>query len=459
MKNVTAFLLSLLLTSAVVSAQTGAIAGNETPVEAAQVSAPQDTSAVASEPFAWGDFTWVQGNNRQHKALLDSKYFTGGVTMDMNYNYSFNNPKDHTNTGSTATFRTSEFNVSYIEVGGDFHDPESGARGRLMLQFGSRATGIPRNDNTPLRGQFDLYTALRFVTEGYAGIHLDAMHGVNIDVGIFKSYVGLLSYNNFENWNYQPSFTSDNTPWFFTGVRVQTFPTDRLKIEYWLINGWQTYGMFNEAPGVGLQVIWRPEESVSVLASAYGGYDTPNTPDRFRFHSDNSLLVRYHKAPGKFISKAAFSLTGDIGFESGGGVVPFGGDSLTPAQNFISGMLYHRIWFGEKEHWAWTIGGGFISNPGRYLALLPTGNGILTQNPGDKFFGWDASTCVQFMPNEYMTYGLELVTRHADVPYFAGRGGVTSSNGWNAPIGNPTGFVADLVKDETRLIMSMIFRF
>lgn len=459
MKNVTVFLFSLLLISAVASAQIGAIAGNETPVEAAPVSSPQDTSAVAAEPFAWGDFTWVQGNNRQHKALLDSKYFTGGITMDMNYNYSFNNPKDHTNTGSTATFRTSEFNVSYIEVGGDFHDPESGARGRLMLQFGSRATGVPRNDNTPLRGQFDLYTALRFVTEGYAGMHLDAMRGINVDVGIFKSYVGLLSYNNFENWNYQPSFTSDNTPWFFTGVRVQTFPTDRLKIEYWLINGWQTYGMFNDAPGVGIQVMWRPEESVSVLASAYGGYDTPNIPDRFRFHSDNSILVRYHNAPGKFISKAAFSLTGDIGFESGGGVVPFGGDSLTPAQNFISGMLYHRIWFGEKEHWAWTIGGGFISNPGRYLALLPTGSGILTQNPGDKFFGWDASTCVQFMPNEYMTYGLELVTRHADVPYFAGRGGVTSPNGWNAPIGNPTGFVADLVKDETRLIISMIFRF
>jgi hypothetical protein len=45
------------------------------------------------------------------------------------------------------------------------------------------------------------------------------------------------------------------------------------------------------------------------------------------------------------------------------------------------------------------------------------------------------------------------------VPYFSGRGGVTSPNGWNPPIGDPSGFVPDLVKDETRLVASMIVRF
>jgi hypothetical protein len=370
----------------------------------------------------------------------------------MNYNYSFNRPIDHTTSGSTATFRSNELNISYIEAGGEFHH-SSGARGKLMLQFGSRATGIPRNDNTPLRGQFDLYTALRFVTEGYAGHHFNIWHGINVDIGIFKSYVGLLSYNNFENWNYQPSYTSDNTPWFFTGARIQTFPTDKLKVELWIVNGWQSYGMFNEMPGIGYQVQWRPKEWASILSSSYIGWDTPNNRQRMRFHSDNSAVIRYWNNPkGKLISKAAFSLTGDIGFENGGGVVPFKGNALTPAQNFISAMLYNRFWLGKNGKLAWTTGGGYINNPGRYLALLPAGNGVVTQNPGDKFAGWDASTCVQYMPNEYMTWGLEFVTRHTNIPYFSGRGGVTSPNGWNAPIGNPTGFVADLVKDENRII-------
>ena len=428
-----------------------------------QVLSAQDSRGrkqSSSEPFAWGDFGWVQGNNRQKKPLLDTKYFTGGITIDCNYNYSFNRPVDHTNSGSTATFRSNEFNVSYIEAGGEFHEPRSGARAKLMLQFGTRATGIPRNDNTPLRGQYDLYNALRYVTEGYAGIHLNKMHGLNIDFGIFKSYVGLLSYNNFENWNYQPSYTSDNTPWFFTGARIQLFPTDKLKLELWLVNGWQTYGMFNEMPGIGYQVMWRPKESLSILSSSYVGWDTPNEKKRLRFHTDNSAVVRYyHKPGGRFISKAAFSVTGDLGFENGAGVKPFNGDSSKPAQHFISGMFYNRLWFGRKQQLAFTIGGGYINNPGRYLALLPAGNAVLTQNPGDNFEGWDASAGFQFMPNEYLTFGVESVTRHTSVPYFSGRGGVTSPNGWNAPIGNPAGYQADLVKDENRLIFSTIFRF
>jgi hypothetical protein len=412
------------------------------------------TGEKKAEPFAYGDFTWMQGNNRQKESLLDGKYFTGSVTVDVNYNHSFHRPVDHTNAGSTATFRSQELNLSYVEVGGDFH--HGGARARLMTQFGARATGIPRNDVTPLRGQFDLYTALRFVTEGYAGYHWDALHGVNLDVGIFKSYVGLLSYNNFENWNYQPSFTSDNTPWFFTGARLQLFPTDRLKIEPWLINGWQTYGMFNELPGAGLQVDWRPEEWLRVVGSAYLGWDTPNAPGRVRFHTDDSVEVRYRNAPGSLVDKAAFSVTQDFGFEDGDGVTAFGG-SRGPAQSFVSGMVYHRLWFFDG-HLGWTVGGGYLHNPGRYLALLPPGSGVLTQNPGDDFDAWDVSTNLQYMPGPYNTWGVEIVHRRSSVPYFSGRGGVTSPNGWASPIGDPAGFSADLRTRETRLILSHIFR-
>ena len=83
---------------------------------------------------------------------------------------------------------------------------------------------VPRNDLSANRGQFDLATVYRYVREAYAGYHWDALHGINLDVGIFMSYVGLFSYDNFENWAYQPSYTSDNTPWFFNGVRAADLP-------------------------------------------------------------------------------------------------------------------------------------------------------------------------------------------------------------------------------------------
>ena len=92
--------------------------------------------------------------------------------------------------------------------------------------------------------------AYRYFSEANAGYHFDVSHGLNVDAGIFVSYIGLFSYYNFDNWTYQPSFVSSNTPWFFNGLRVQWFPTQNLKIEPWLINGWQSYAKYNQTSGI-----------------------------------------------------------------------------------------------------------------------------------------------------------------------------------------------------------------
>jgi hypothetical protein len=412
---------------------------------------------TTKEPFSWGDFTWLNGNDRRHTVLLDSKYFTGQFLLDMNYTASSNHPIDHTVVGSTALARDNEFQVSVAAIGGDFH--YDNVRGRILLQLGTRATVVPRNDFSVLHGQFDLANAYRYLSEANAGYHFDVWNGINADAGIFMSYVGLFSYYNAENWAYQPSFTSDNTPWFFNGIRIQAFPSDRLKIELWLINGWQSYGKFNNAPGIGTQILWRPEESISILSNDYYGTDTQDHPDRIRFHSDNSIQIRCFNNPNDFICRGAFSITGDIGFETGGGVNGLTSGSDGPAQYFISGMIYHRLWMANN-HIGWTVGGGFINNPGRYLVLLPTGEAAktFTQNPGDQFHGWDCSTTIDWMPNDYLTWRFEIVHRESDVPYFAGSGGVTSPDGYsNTSI--PANWKPDLVRSETRFIFALLCRF
>jgi hypothetical protein len=443
----------------------------ETPAPAIKTdSLKKDSTKVKSEPFAFGDFTWLNGNDRRHKSLLDGKYFTGRFLFDMNYTASNHNPIDHTVVGSTALARDHEFEISTIAFGGDFH--YDNIRASLLTQFGTRATVVPRNDLSVTRGQYDLATAYRYLSEANAGYHFNVLHGINVDAGLFMSYVGLFSYYNAENWAYQPSFTSDNTPWFFNGIRVQIFVSDKLKIEPWLINGWQSYGMFNSQPGIGGQILWRPKEWFQLLTNTYYGADTQDKPHRKRFHSDNSVEVRYYNNPkSKFITRAAFSATGDIGDESGDGVNGFSSDPIKgPAQYFASGMVYHRLWL-DGGHIGWTVGGGFINNPGRYLVLYPTGDANpipaintgnvgthpFTANPGDSFKGYDFSTTLDFMPNDFLTFRLELVHRHANVPYFAGHGGVTSPDGYNTtPVGD---FEPDLVNSETRFIGALLVRF
>lgn len=435
--------------------------------------AQQDSISTEKVPFESMDMTWQNGNDRRDHAILQTKYLTGNIIIDGNYTYSFRNPIDNTVVGSTALARHNEIQISCAAMGGDFY--YEGARGRMMMQFGTRSTVIPRNDYSVYRGQYDLANVYRYISEVYAGYHFKKWYGINLDFGMFMSYIGLNSYYQVENWEYQASFTSDNTPWFFNGMRIQLFPAKKFKIETWLINGWQSYGKFNAMPGFGVNMTWCPTEDIKLLANDYYGTDAADLPARKRFHSDNSFLWRYFKnKESKSISQMAFSLTGNLGFEKGGGVNGFkDGDVIQgPAQYFLSIMFYNRVWF-NKNKFAWTVGGGAMKNPGRYLVLYPTGDASplpnpanplatvgthpFSANPGDQFEGWDFSTNLDWMPNQSIAFRIEYVHREASVPYFAGHGGVTSPNGYTTT-SLSAGWEPDLVKSESRIILAVLFR-
>ncbi|MGB2901434.1 MAG: outer membrane beta-barrel protein [Candidatus Acidiferrum sp.] len=432
-----------------------------------------------AEPFAFADFTWLTGNARTKESPLDTKFLTPEIRADVDYIYDFNHPKDNTIGGSSEVFRANEVQVTQLGVGGDFH--YDNVRARLMTQFGLYSQTTPRNDASPSRGQWNLDNAYRYISEAYGGYHFNALHGINVDAGIFMSYVGLFSYYQFDNWTYQPSYVSSNTPWFFNGVRVQIFPTEHLKIEPWFVNGWQSYGRFNNRPGVGLQILWRPNGWLSVLGNQYAlGADTLNTPGRIRYHTDDSIQIKYYDHPENFLSKAAFSLTGDMGCEHGGGVSCAGNSAKGPKQSFLGYMIYNRLWF-DRDKYALTIGGGKINNPGRYLVLIPPINGAtaasgtpyFTANPGDPYKAWDASGTFDWMPSQYITFRWEYNHRAANVPYFSGSGGVTPPggntgkpsslvclSGFTTCDGSPANtWLPDLRKTENRLNMAILVKF
>jgi hypothetical protein len=438
----------------------------------------------ATEPFAFADFTWLNGNARTKELPMDTKFFTPEIRADVSYIHDFNNPKDDTISGSSEVFRSKEVHVTQLGVGGDFH--YDNVRARLMTQFGLYSQTTPRNDASPSRGQWNLDNAYRYLSEAYGGYHFNVLHGINVDAGIFMSYIGLFSYYNFDNWAYQPSFVSSNTPWFFNGVRVQIFPTEHLKIEPWFTNGWQSYGRFNHRPGFGMQILWRPNGWLSVLGNQYAfGEETLGVPGRVRYHTDDSIEIKYYDKPENFLSKMAFSLTGDAGCEHGGGVSCVGTRNGHPKQSFLGYMFYNRFWF-DRDKYALTLGGGKINNPGRYLVLVPPINGAtassaainvpyFTGNPGDPFKAWDASGTFDWMPSQYITFRWEFDHRASNVPYWSGPGGLTPPGGNN---GNPTAFVCsdgsvapstgcgalglwqpDLRKIENRINLAILVKF
>jgi hypothetical protein len=439
-------------------------------------------------PFAnVGYIGWLNGTSREQSPIFDTKFFTPEIRLDMNYLQSLNHPQDHTIDGSTEEFRSGEFQIEQVSFGGDFH--WNNVRARFLSMYGMFATTTPRNDASGEIGQWQLQEAYRYFSEANAGYHWDVNHGLNVDLGVFVSYIGLFSYYNFDNWTYQPSFVSSNTPWFFNGLRVQWFPTQDLKIEPWLINGWQSYAKYNRHPGFGGQILWIPSDSLKLVFNTYsvgqdnlpcqtnngnqGTIAVPCQPQNggnpnaavgsyvgagplvnyanvTRVHEDDSLLVKYYDAHGQGgngVSKMAFSLTWDWGCEYGGGVHCTHGPNK---EEFLGMMLYNRMWF-HNDLYAITLGGGFMNNPGRYLALTPPINGAtaasgspyFTQQPGQKLYQWDTQLNFQYMPRDWITWWTEATFRHSSVPYWSGQGGITPPGGNNGAPASCVGGPAD----------------
>jgi hypothetical protein len=447
-------------------------AGQETPAAAAAPAATPEIGAQTTtkgEPFP-GDWTWLNSNGHAVDSPMSTKYFTPEFRADANYILDYNHPEDDTMGGATESFRSQEWQLEQISVGGDFRI--NNVRGRILTMDGLFATTTPRNDGSVNRGNWDLSGAYKYVSEAWGGYHWDVNNGLNVDAGIFVSYIGLFSYYNFDNWTYQPSFVSSNTPWFFNGLRIQWFPTSKLKIEPWIINGWQSYARFNGKPGLGGQILWRPTPYLDFVWNNYGlgeddaGEQQSGAPTRSRVHADYSAQVKFYDKPKNFLDKAAFTLTGDAGCEYGGGAAggpysptgasPEMGSSSTytggvnchsasngkPKQAFIGTMAYLRAWF-KKDLYAVTLGGGLMNNPGRYLTLLPpingatavTGTPYFTENPGDRSQMHDGTITFDYMPSQFITFRLEEGYRFSDIPYWTGHGGITPPGGNN---GAPT---------------------
>lgn len=510
-----------------------------TVADAAAATPAATPAATAAAPASlqgfmnYADFTWVNGNTHETDFPMAMKVFSPEILLDTNYAYDFARPNDHVISGSTCTNLGDQVVLEHFGFGGDFN--VDNVHARLMTEFGMYATEVPRDDETPARGSWNVITGTQYLTEAYGGYHFNipGTDGLNVEMGQFPSYVGLYSFYDSENWTYQASYVSSNTPWFFTGMRVQFFPNDTLKIEPWLINGWQTYNMFDEGLGnsglnYGAEIRWAPNPGLVVISNNYAGPDNADSPDCIKYHTDDSVVAKYLDDPkSNGIDKMAFSITADAGMQSGPLYVgpnaavydsentvygsgngtnygasygpinapaytvgPSGYVTVGPGNKYVNGvqtqyaeyflgiMGYDRTWFAHDTI-AFTFGGGWMTNPGRYLGLLPPIDGDTGANynsdpvataafdeaPGLPWSCWDYDISLQVMTNEYLTWDLEYTHRVSSINYFVGPGGVTSSDGWTtgaatgsipvnggAANGYYTSYHPDLVKDEDIIV-------
>jgi len=426
---------------------------------------PDTVQALVKTPFDGYDLGWINGQNRnQNPSLLavkDSKGETvlnGSVLVDGYFNYNFARPLDNTQTISSSTGRSNEFQINQASIGVETN--YQNIIGRFWMQTGGMLHIVQETDGSVARGRNTGTGDLKFIREAAAGYHFNVNYGLNAELGIFSSYVGLESYVLQENWSYQRSMICEFTPFYFQGARIQYYPTKNFKTELWLMNGWQTYNSWSKNIGLGSSNYLRPSENTQLVYNFYFGNDTKSNTGQLskvrRVHNEFSISQRYFKhKESKGISQAAFDIDLHYGFQNG--------DGVSAKTNYVAGIAAaHRLWFLQNKI-GWTLRGDYVSNPGGYLAFVPAAPGAIPNDydlaiqAGKNLQMTQLSTTLDMMPSDFVTFRLEFDHRNANIPYFAGPGGTTSQTGFSTdPVAST--WKPDLRKFENRIILAVNIR-
>ena len=249
---------------------------------------------------------------------------------------------------------------------------------------------------------------------------------------------------------------SDSTPYYFFGIRNQMYITQRLKIELWLVNGWQTFGQWHEGRAGGYLVNWRPREWVSLTTAAYFGQEVQLDPGSFRVYFDSYAQLRYYKGKKeRSIRWAAICFVIDAGYEKR--TTP----DWIPSGTMVGASLTHRVQWSDQ--WATTLRGDLFYDSTQALIpklplaspyKLPTEaqNGI----PPQPFLGGGITLTQDYLPSPWIVTRLEYSHREANVPYFSGPGGITGPGGIAAM--DFRTFKPDLRNRDDRILFNVTLR-
>lgn len=401
---------------------------------------------VAEPPFGEFDFAWMNGNNPQPASLLALGPITPSLYIDTYYGYQFHRPIDHTVFPTTTAPRHDELSLNLAHVGLDVTGLD-GPIGRLYIQYGSTVETVAGQDTTTTRGFYLTNRLLQNVQQAAVGWHWHALHGINAELGIFPSYVGLESYLPEENWSYTHAFMAESTPYYFFGARGQVFATRRLKVELWVVNGWQTFGQWHEGRAGGYLWNWRPRAWLSIVNSLYAGREVFGDPHALRLYTDNNLQLRYFEHPDCIPRSLAVSVVLDGGHEHRGNA---------PSGWMGGAQVAHRIEWTAR--WKSTLRlDTFVDETQALTTKFPVGSPYAWPDRGKLLLGGVSAT-IDYWPSPWLVTRLEYAHREANQPYFSGHDGITGPGGVLPEDPATTTFVPQLVKRDDRVVFNVTLR-
>ncbi|WP_315058627.1 porin [Chryseobacterium indoltheticum] len=284
------------------------------------------------------------------------------------YTADFNNPKNNNRPGFVYSHnRNNEINVnlSFIKTA---YNTEN-VRANLAL-----AAGTYMNANYAAE-----QGVMKNVYEANVGLKISKKHNLWIDAGIFPSHLGFESAVGKDNWTLTRSLFADNSPYFETGAKISyTSESGKWFVSGLVLNGWQRIQRVdgNSTPAFGHQLIFKPNEKLTINSSSFIGNDKPDSIRQMRYFHNLYAVYQINKKLG---------IT--AGFDIG-------------AEQKSKGSEQYNIWYtpvlvakyNVTDKLSFTARGEYYQDEKGVIISTETENGFKT-------FGYSFNADYQILPN------------------------------------------------------------
>jgi Putative beta-barrel porin-2, OmpL-like. bbp2 len=139
---------------------------------------------------------------------------------------------------------------------------------------------------------------LQHIYESHVGFKIKK--DIWFDAGIFASHIGFESAISKDCWTLTRSIVAENSPYYESGAKLSWTPGAKWSFSALYLNGWQHIQRppGNNTPAFGSQIIFKPNQNVSINYSTFFGNDKPDSLKQFRHYHNLYGVMQLTKKLG-----------------------------------------------------------------------------------------------------------------------------------------------------------------
>jgi hypothetical protein len=280
-------------------AQPRAYAG---PAQVVAVAAPDDAPSGDAPPVeteAAKPVAPVSDDTADDSSMLAPEagpWVLGGF-VDTAYQGSTNQPDNHDWRGMFSSPRTNEITLNlvglYVRRDAAPRDP---FHLELAINAGAAADALFVAEPTPggENSRFAGPETWKHLGRANAGLAFDS--GTDVTAGLMVCPIGLGIFWTPSNWHYTTPWSLNGVPYYLAGGRVTQNIGDKVQLQAWVVNGWQTLGDINKVPSYMTGIVITPRRDLSIQEMFYfGAEDVDPNPRSWRTFWNTQLAWNTEK--------------------------------------------------------------------------------------------------------------------------------------------------------------------